>query len=261
MAESRTWWFLDDSATMNFYAARTFRPSDTSYREIPASEEYAGLPYIKARERWDRKRGLLFNTYSYSCTFPGIAERMPVPPDSLMTRDELDRWFRSAGSYVGMNGSTVGEELTDSLKTELMQWMKKHYDFYEDMLSAFDDSDGSVLTDIAGQMSRLSGNPVYADAAAVRATAWEEELSALEEKLTVPFCYEMLYQVRMPGRLTSANTELMDDGTPVWKVNGFRLLAGDLSIEATSRRANPLGFALLGLVVLASAVIFFRPRR
>lgn len=291
MAEPRTWWFLDDSATMNFYAARTFRPSDTSYRETPASEEYAGLPYIKARERWDRKRGLLFNTYSYSCTFPGIAERMPVPPDSLMTRDELDRWFRSAGSYVGMNGaeaytgltdlydkyagwinacyreqiyrvicSTVGEELTDSLKTELMQWMKKHYDFYEDMLSAFDDSDGSVLTDIAGQMSRLSGNPVYADAAAVRATAWEEELSALEEKLTVPFCYEMLYQVRMPGRLTSANTELMDDGTPVWKVNGFRLLAGDLSIEATSRRANPLGFILLGLVVLASAVIFFRPR-
>ena len=44
MAEPRTWWFLDDSATMNFYAARTFRPSDTSYREIPASEEYAGLP-------------------------------------------------------------------------------------------------------------------------------------------------------------------------------------------------------------------------
>ena len=71
----------------------------------------------------------------------------------------------------------------------------------------------------------------------------------------------MLYQVRMPGRLTSANTELMDDGTPVWKVNGFRLLAGDITIKATSRRANPLGFILLGLVVLASAVIFFRPRR
>ena len=258
---------------MNFYAARTFRPSDTSYREIPASEEYAGLPYIKARERWDRKRGLLFNTYSYSCTFPGIAERMPVPPDSLMGAEAYTGLTDLYDKYAGwINAcyreqiyrvicSTVGEELTDSLKTELMQWMKKHYDFYEDMLSAFDDSDGSVLTDIAGQMSRLSGNPVYADAAAVRATAWEEELSALEEKLTVPFCYEMLYQVRMPGRLTSANTELMDDGTPVWKVNGFRLLAGDLSIEATSRRANPLGFALLGLVVLASAVIFFRPRR
>ena len=42
MAEQRTWWFLDDSATMNFYAARTFRPSDTSYREIPASEDGTG---------------------------------------------------------------------------------------------------------------------------------------------------------------------------------------------------------------------------
>ena len=292
MAEPRTWWFLDDSATMNFYASRTFRPSDTSYREIPASEEYAGLPYIKARERWDRKRGLLFNTYSYSCTFPGIAERMPVPPDSLMTLDELDRWFRSAGSYAGMNGaeaytgltdlydnyagwinacyreqiyrvicSAVGEELTDSLKTELMQWMKKHYDFYEDMLFAFDGSDGSVLIDIAAQMSRLSGNPVYAEAASVHAVTWAEEISDIEEQLTAPFFYAMLYQVRMPGRLTSANTDLMDDGIPVWKVDGFRLLAGDLTVEATSRRANPLGFILLGLVVLASAVISFRPRR
>ena len=292
MAEPRTWWFLDDSATMNFYASRTFRPSDTSYREIPASEEYAGLPYIKARERWDRKRGLLFNTYSYSCTFPGIAERMPVPPDSLMTLDELDRWFRSAGSYAGMNGaeaytgltdlydnyagwinacyreqiyrvicSAVGEELTDSLKTELMQWMKKHYDFYEDMLFAFDGSDGSVLIDIAAQMSRLSGNPVYAEAASVHAVTWAEEISDIEEQLTAPFFYAMLYQVRMPGRLTSANTDLMDDGIPVWKVDGFRLLTGDLTIEATSRRANPIGFALLGLVVLTSAVIFFRPRR
>ena len=142
-----------------------------------------------------------------------------------------------------------------------MQWMKKHYDFYEDMLFAFDGSDGSVLTDIAGQMSRLSSSPIYVDAAAVRATAWEEELSALEEKLTAPFCYEMLYQVRMLGRLTSANTGLMDDGIPVWKVDGFRLLAGDLTVEATSRQVRPLGFILLGLVILVSAAAFFRPRR
>ena len=65
----------------------------------------------------------------------------------------------------------------------------------------------------------------------------------------------------MPGRLTSANTALIDEGIPVWKVDGFRLLAGDLTVEATSRRANPLGFIFLGLIVLVSAVIFFHPRR
>lgn len=69
------------------------------------------------------------------------------------------------------------------------------------------------------------------------------------------------YTVTMPGRLTSANTALMDEGIPVWKVDGFRLLAGDLTIEATSSRANPLGFILLGLIVLVSAVVFFRLRR
>lgn len=296
MAEPRTWWFLDDSATMNFYAARTFRSSDTSYRDTPASEEYAGLPYVRTSEHWNRKRGLFFNTYSYTCTFPGIDSWMPVRPDSLMSRAELERWYRNGTDSPGMNGaetyfcladlydkytewinicyrehlyrvicSTAGEELTDSLKTELMQWMENHYDFYEGIFSfsfgEADDAGSRHFTSIAAQMSRLSGSPVYADAAAVHAAAWEEEISALEEKLTAPFCHAMLYQVRMPGRLTSANTELMDDGTPVWKVDGFRLLAGDLTVEATSRRANPLGFIFLGLIVLVSAVIFFHPRR
>ena len=287
MAEPRTWWFLDDSATMNFYAARTFRSSDTSYRV---------LPYVKAAEHWDKKRGLFFNTYSYTCTFPGIDSWMPVRPDSLMSSAELERWYRNGTGSPGMNGaetyscladlydkytewvnicyrehlyrvicSTAGEELTGSLKTELMKWMEKHYDFYEDIFSfsfgEADDNSSGLFTSIATQMSRLSGSPVYTDAAAVHAAAWEEEISALEEKLTAPFCYAMLYQVQMPGRLTSANTELMDDGTPVWKVDGFRLLAGDLTVEATSRRANPLGFIFLGLIVLVSAVIFFHPRR
>ena len=139
---------------------------------------------------------------------------MPVPPDSLMTLDELGRWFRSAGSYAGMNGaeayscladlydkyagwinacyreqiyrvicSAAGEELTDSLKTELLQWMEKHYDFYEDMFSfSFGDSDNAGsrhFNSIAAQMSRLSGSPVYAEAASVHAVTW----AAMQKRL------------------------------------------------------------------------------
>lgn len=290
MTEPRTWWFLDDSATMNFYARGTFRSSDTSYRDTPASEEYARLPYVRADEHWEKKRGLFFSTYTYTCTFPGIDSWMPVPPDSLMSRAELEIWYRNGTGSPGMNGvetytdlselydkytgwvnacyreqmyrticQTAGTELTASLKKKLMQWVDKKYDFYEDLLSL--DEKARLMTDIAGKMSGLSGDPAYSGAAAVHAGEWEKELSALEEKLIDPFCYVMLYQVRMPGRLTSANTSLMDNGNPVWKVDGFRLLAGDLTVEATSRRANPLGFILLGLIVISCAVIFFRPRR
>lgn len=295
MPAPETRWFLDDSATLDFYARRTFEQYDSSYSDVPASEEYAALPYLKAREQWDRKKGLFFNTYSYTCVVPGIADGMPVPPDSCMGRDEIDRWFRSAGCYPGMNGAEAyigitdlydkytewvnvcyreqiyriicpdaGEELTDSLKNRLMQWMGKRYDFYEDMFPFGDEAERkaiSLMADIAGEMSRLSGNPVYADAAAVHAEAWREKISAMESSLTDPFFYAMMYQVRMPGRLTSANTDLMDDGFPVWKVDGYRLLAGDLTIEATSRQVRPLGFILLGLVILISAAALFRPRR
>lgn len=295
MPVPETRWFLDDSAALDFYARRTFQQYDSSYIDVPASEEYAALPYLRARERWDRKKGLFFNTYTYTCVVPGIADGMPVPPDSCMSGDEVGRWFRRAGNYPGMNGveayvgitelydkytewvnvcyreqiyrivcSDAGEELADSLKNELMQWMGKHYDFYEDMFPVGDEAERkaiSLMADIAGEMSRLSGSPAYADAAAVHAEAWREKISAMESSLTAPFFYAMMYQVRMPGRLTSANTDLMDDGFPVWKVDGYRLLAGDLTIEASSRQVRPLGFILLGLVILVSAAAFFRPRR
>ena len=295
MPVPETRWFLDDSAALDFYARRTFEQYDSSYSDVPALEEYAALPYLKTREQWDRKKGLFFNTYSYTCVVPGIAGGMPVPPDSCMTGDEIERWFRSAGCYPGMNGAEAyigitdlydrytewvnvcyreqiysiicpdaGEELTDSLKNRLMQWMGKHYDFYEDMFPFGDEAERkaiSLMADIAEEMSRLSGSPAYADAAAVHAEVWREKISAIESSLTAPFFYAMMYQVRMPGRLTSANTDLMDDGLPVWKVDGYRLLAGDLTIKATSRQIRPHGFILLGLVILVSAAALFRPRR
>jgi len=107
----------------------------------------------------------------------------------------------------------------------------------------------------------VTGGTAFSEAAADHADRWAETLSAHEEELLAPFIYALRYTVTMPGRLTSANTALIDEGIPVWKVDGFRLLAGDLTVEATSRRANPLGFILLGLIVLVSAVIFFHPRR
>ena len=76
-----------------------FRLSDTSYRDTPASEEYAGLPYVKAAEHWDKKWGLFFSTYSYTCTFPGIDSWMPVRPDSLMSSAELERWYRNGTGH------------------------------------------------------------------------------------------------------------------------------------------------------------------
>lgn len=95
----------------------------------------------------------------------------------------------------------------------------------------------------------------------VQAPEWEQTMSALEEELTAPFCYALMYKVRMPGRVTSADTDLTDNGLPVWKVDGYRLLCGDLTIEATSRKANPAGFILCGAIILLCSAVLLRRRR
>ena len=48
---------------------------------------------------------------------------------------------------------------------------------------------------------------------------------------------------------------------PVWKVDGYRLLCGDLTIEATSRKANPAGFILCGAIILLCSAVLLRRRR
>lgn len=283
-------WCLDDSATYNYYAVRTFRRGDTAIRDIPASDEYARLPYLQGKERWNRRWGLFFNTYTYSCTFPGIGNTMPVHPGSCMTENELQLWFGTCHGYQGMNGveiynvmlsplfdkfthwvnecyrqhiytticSAASLELTPEQKEELMEWMRKKYDFYDDMLS---DGKSDWFIETARRMSGISGNQAFLQTAMVQAPEWEQTMSAQEEELTAPFCYALMYKVRMPGRVTSADTDLTDNGLPVWKVDGYRLLCGDLTIEATSRKANPAGFILCGAIILLCSAVLLRRRR
>ncbi|HIR62062.1 MAG TPA: hypothetical protein IAC94_00870 [Candidatus Coprenecus avistercoris] len=287
---NRTFRFLNDSITHNYVARRKFARSDTAARMVPASEEVAGLPYLRGHESWSRRWGLFFHTYSYSCRFPGIAGQMPVAPEEYMSPQTIRRWFGDRDSrYDGMNGAEIYDGVLSPASEEYCNWFNECYyreycrvlssgtgkrltqqeemDVIEKFRESLDFFDGTAtvnsvsVIEAARLMDTATGGTAFSEAAADHADRWAETLSAREEELLAPFIYALRYTVTMPGRLTSANTALMDEGIPVWKVDGFRLLAGDLTIEATSSRANPLGFILLGLIVLVSAVVFFRLRR
>ena len=287
---NRTFRFLNDSITHNYVARREFARSDTAARMVPASEEVAGLPYLRGHENWSRRWGLFFHTYSYSCRFPGIAGQMPVAPEECMNPQTIHRWFGDRDSrYDGMNGAEIYDGVLSPASEEYCNWFNECYyreycrvlssgtgkrltqqqemDMIEKFRESLDFFDGTAtvnsasVIEAARLMDTVTGGTAFSEAAADHADRWAETLSAREEELLAPFIYALRYTVTMPGRLTSANTALIDEGIPVWKVDGFRLLAGDLTVEATSRRANPLGFIFLGLIVLVSAIIFFHPRR
>lgn len=284
----KEWLFMDDSAVLNIYASRHYETGEASSPMQPASEDYKDSPYLNPSEKWNRKRGFFFNTYEYSCRFSGLRDKMPVPIDSFMSEQEIHDWLTEPDNLSGMNGVEIynmvlstltdkfadwynscyikvycnfiaeaaGDTLSTAQKEEISGRIRKTYDFIDDRV--FDDNS---VSKVASVMTDVTGNPAFVRAAATHRQQLTDTLSAIETAYMMPMTTAFVYKVHMPGRLTYANTNIKDQGVPVWKVDGYRLLAGDVVIEATSRRVNPLGFIIIGLVIIAGAAFILRPRR
>lgn len=280
-------WFLEDSSVLNFYAERHFSTGDTSCLMQPASEDYENSPYLNPREKWDRKRGLFFDRYTYNCRFTGIGNSMPLPPDRFMSEDEIRIWFAESGNLTGMNGVEIyntmiplmdkfsdwynscyiqsycdvisgiaGDSLTASQKEEVFRKLRGNYDFFADRFI-----DDTSIQEVASAMEEVSGNRIFRQAADACMQQLTDSLQAIEAEAIRPMNTVLLYKVCLPGKLVSANTRLIDNGIPVWKIDGYRLLAGDLTIEASSRKARPLGFVLTGAILLACAAVLLSTRK
>lgn len=280
--------FMGEQFIHNFRSSRNY-DSPAQVKEHPASEDYASLPYLNGREEWAVRKGLFKKRYSYRCTFPGIAQSMPLPLDRYMSTEEQTAWLESgaAKAYPYMNGlemyfllhdlnvqftdwykdcmieavynmitADAGDTITAAQKQELFKRMRavyEKYDFAELLLKTPD------VTAEAEIMTEISSNAVYASMSACNKDKWEAGLE--DNTYYFPFSYVFRHIAEMPGRLTSANTDLIENGNPVWKVDGFRLLAGDVTLTAESVQPNPWGFAAVAAIILLCILVLFLRRK
>lgn len=274
--------FIGDGFIHNFIAVRNYKnPSETS--EKPASEEQKDLPYLKGEEEWNVRKGFFSNRYTYMHSFPGIGDTMPISLGKYLNEEEAGLWLESGGlkDYGFMNGvemyslilsgyfvkfqkwiydcaietryrmiaADAGDTLTDSQKETLFSVIGEKMEVdYEDIMPSLPDP---YL--VASTMSAISGNQAFTAAMEIRKEEWEDILSEQEEALLYPFSVVYRYEAVLPGKTVSANTSMFDDGHPVWKVDGYRLLAGDMVLYAESVKVNVWSFILLGAITAAAA--------
>lgn len=280
-------WFLEDSSVLNFYAQRHFNAGDTSGQMLPASKEYENSPYLNPHEKWERRRGLFSDRYTYNCRFDGIGNGMPLPLDRFMSEEEIGIWLTDPGNLTGMNGMEIyntmgplmekftdwynscyiqsycevisrfaGDSLTATQREEVFRKLRWNYDFLE--VGSMDDAS---IQKVVSAMVEVSGNQVFRQAAEAHMQQLKDSLEAIEAQAIQPMNTVLLYKVCLPGKLVSADTDLMDNGIPIWKIDGYRLLAGDVVIEATSRKARPLGFILTGAILLICVYVLTSTRK
>ena len=223
-----------------------------------------------------------FYTYhDYSACFRSLEGQLPLPLDTYLHESSRELFFRGGKVPAAWNGVEM-YLLLDDLNRRLAQWYCDAVyivmcDAYEPYCTAgqrtFMDSSrkdfmertdkeimfvmepeefGQRMDELASDMGVAA---VYTQNAEMIESAYEEQAKVLDY-----FSSSFICSVDMPGEYFEGNATDFINGLPSWKVDAYRLLAGDLVLEATFRKVNlwafVLTFAVIAAILQAFAKLF-----
>lgn len=268
--------FYDTKVKMTHEASSSGRIEDVSL----AGKD--GLnPLLRPSENLDKRFRWFYTYYDYNAEFKGLKDRLPIPFDGYFTDAQLELFFRGTDPPEGWNGVEM-YCLLDDINLNFARWHSDatyyvmcgifkpyctkqqivaldtlKYRFMEgkerEIMFAmkpdeFEDRLAAVLPESG------FGN-IYEDNADAIDQAYEKETEIIG-------CFEtaFMYMVNLPGKYMAGNAVDFLEDCPVWKVDAYRLMSGDLKLIATSRQVNVwaflVTFAAIALLLQVFAKVF-----
>ncbi len=276
----------DSLKQIKVYAKRKFASANdmaSNFRFNTKSKwnELVPQPVFEKKFRW------FYTYYSYSETYPRLLIQFPIPLEKYMSKDEADFWLTGMPAFdKGISGMDLYEKLS-ALKEKFESWASANgWEFqyaavlrnldqlpgnpgYEKMLNEKDlvyksvSSEnkedhkviniGKVLNEYfrtnafaplmneQNEISRLVNNPV--------------EMVKLNDYTSTYFKYQLV----MPGQLLAANGLIKKD-TIVWNLDATKMLNGNYTLTATSKKMNIWAVIVSSFVVLLAIVLLIRKR-
>ena len=241
---------------------------------------FSPVEKASVRFRW-------FYTYhDYSARFRSLEGQLPLPLDTYLHESSRELFFRGGKVPAAWNGVEM-YLLLDDMNRRLAHWFSDAVyivmcDAYEPYCTAvqrafMDSSRKDFMERTQAEImfvmepeefgQRMDGlDPdmglaaVYKQNAAMIDASYEEQTKVLDY-----FSSSFIYSVDMSGDYFEGNATDFIDGLPAWKVDAYRLLAGDLVLEATFRKVNLwafiLTFAVIAAILQAFAKLFDRISR
>lgn len=232
-------------------------------------------PVLEKKFRW------FYSYYNYREVFSGLPVKLPVPINRYLTREEAGYWLTGQPDITrGMNGAEV-RDLLDDIGARANKWfMHNLFEFQYaallDNLSLFpgspdrklmiekkdsvfalsDDnfSETSIVSALNKYFHTKAFNPLLNDKDERMKKVTDPESA---EKVSRYFEANINYRLIMPGVLLHSNGVMSGD-TLSWKVNAYRLLNGDYTIEASSKKLNIWAWLLSILIILIVPVLLVR---
>lgn len=267
--------FFGEEETLNVKAGRSIQAAGQVSFFSPKEEWMR--PLAVPQERLEKHFRWFYTYYTYTCDFQELPYKGPVPLDKYLTKHEQALLFQgNMTEYRGMNGAELYFELED-IEQKFQEWFyHTQFELSYQVVECFLQKEGNTdyLTEMKEQKEEVfkgDGNRRKGDECSpdyicrlldtrYETTVFtdlckrnEEQMKHLyDEKCQIMelFGCQIKFELEMPGTLISVNTTLSEENKWVWKVDAYRLLAGNYTLQAESRVMNVWAFCVTGLLIL-----------
>ena len=228
---------------------------------------------LKKRFRW------FYTYYAFTAVYPEVTDKGRVPMEQYLNKEEQKLYLQGdMSAYRGMNGTEL-KEILDELEIRFWKWYSRSvYEECFDIILNFADTDfrsqlsvvkdslyfinAEQIDDVPGmsKICTMLDNFLATDHFSKLYAENEQEMDDMIEERTntTNELYKMniQYELALPGKIMTANTDLQNDGVLEWNVNLFKFLADDYTLTAESRVANIWAFVVTLLLVVICVCCF-----
>lgn len=267
--------FFGEEETLNVKAGRSIQAAGQVSFFSPKEEWMR--PLAVPQERLEKHFRWFYTYYTYTCDFQELPYKGPVPLDKYITKSEQALLFQGdMTNYRGMNGAELYLQL-EGIEQKFQEWFyHTQFELSYQVIEYFLQKEGDTAyctkmkeqkeEVFKGDENRRKGDecsPEYICRlldGRYETTVFidlykrnEEQIKySYDEKCKIMelFGYQIKFELEMPGELISVNTTLNEENRWVWKVDAYRLLAGNYTLQAESRTMNIWAFCVTGLLIL-----------
>lgn len=267
---------LSQKVKKNIKARKTFNSVDelsTGLRRdinFPTPKES-----LEKRFRW------FYTYYAFKAVYPEVTGKGSVPMDTYLNKTEQRLYLQGdMSAYRGMTGMEL-KEVLDDIENRFMKWYTRSmyeecFDIVQHFIKAnppLSSIKDTLYTINEAQMDEALGigdvckmldkyfasdrfSKLYAGNEAEMDHMLEERAKIVDDRNAI-----VQYELTLPGKIITTNTDLQNGGVLAWNVNLFRFLADDYTLTAESRAVNIWAFAVTLLLIAFAVYCFIGSRR
>ena len=283
---SHGWEILQTDTVVEEYSSLKNRKNITISKKIKSLNDLSAdlredIIFPVATESLEKHFRWFYTYYDFTAIYPELTNKGRVPIDAYLTDSEQAFYFQGDQSaYRGMNGIELKEAL-DDIESRIREWYDRsmyeeffdvimHYTAadFRPKLPAVKDTLYSILEkqnledlnvkDVCLALNEYFGTDLFSR---IHNENEREMNNMIDERKKVSdslFKYSIQYALAMPGKIVTANSDLQDGGTLIWKIDLYRFLADNYALTAQSRTMNLWAFAVTLLLIIFSIYCFIK---